>query len=44
MQADLAGQTGIVVFSNTSVSGPAQRSFIEIWNALWAYAESRRNP
>ena len=41
MEADLAGEIGIILFSNTSVSGPDLRSFIEIMNGLWAYAESR---
>lgn len=42
MLADLTGEIGIVLFVNTSVSGPDQRSMIEILNALWAHAESLR--
>jgi CubicO group peptidase (beta-lactamase class C family) len=41
MEADLAHETGIILFSNTSVSGPDLRAFIDILNGLWAYAESR---
>jgi CubicO group peptidase (beta-lactamase class C family) len=41
MEADLAHENGIILFSNTSLSGPDLRSFIEILNGLWAYTESR---
>lgn len=42
MLADLAGEIGIILFMNTSLSGPDQRSITEILDALWAYAESLR--
>jgi hypothetical protein len=42
MEADLAGEIGIILFSNTSLAGPDLRSFIEILNALWVHAESLR--
>jgi CubicO group peptidase (beta-lactamase class C family) len=41
MEADLAHENGIILFCNTSLSGPDLRSFIEILNGLWAYAEAR---
>lgn len=42
MEADLTGEFGIILFTNTSLSGPDRRSFVEILNAVWAYAESLR--
>jgi len=42
MLADLTGQTGVILFMNTSVSGADQRSTVDILNALWAHAESLR--
>ncbi len=42
MLADVTGEIGVILFTNTSVSGPDQRSYTEILNALWAYTESLR--
>ena len=40
MLASPDGRTGVVVLSNTSLSGPDQRASVEILTALLAYADS----
>ncbi|HLA63578.1 MAG TPA: serine hydrolase domain-containing protein [Rhodothermales bacterium] len=40
MLADLEGETGVILFMNTSVSGADRRAANEIFDALWTYAES----
>lgn len=40
MQANLAGDRAFVLFSNTSLSGPDQRAFVEILRALWAHVDA----
>ena len=43
MLADLAGEVGVILFMNTSLSGPdQQRGVRRIFDALWKYAESLR--
>lgn len=40
MLANLAGDVGVILFMNTSVSGADQRAANEIFGALWSWAES----
>ncbi|MDZ4863798.1 MAG: serine hydrolase domain-containing protein [Gemmatimonadota bacterium] len=42
MLSDLAREVGVILFMNTSVSGPDQRAASVIFDALWKYAESLR--
>lgn len=42
MLADLSRETGVILFLNTSVSGPDQRRVAAIFDALWQFAESLR--
>lgn len=42
MIANLAGDVGLILFLNTSVSGSDQRASAAIYNALWGWAESLR--
>lgn len=42
MLADLSRETGVILFLNTSVSGPDQRRASAIFDALWQFADSLR--
>ena len=42
MLSDLDKEVGVVLFSNTSLSGSEGRAFNTIFDALWKYAESLR--
>lgn len=42
MLATLSGDIGVIVLSNTSLSGPDQRAFGEILQAVWTRAERMR--
>jgi hypothetical protein len=38
MLADLSREVGVILFANTSLSGPDQRAYSAIFDALWARA------
>ena len=40
MLADLGGEVAVILFLNTSLSGPDQKAASAIFDALWKYAES----
>jgi len=40
MLADLSGDVAVILFLNTSLSGPDQKAASAIFDALWKYAES----
>lgn len=42
MLSDTAREVGVILFLNTSLSGPDQRAYAAIFDALWKYAESLR--
>jgi CubicO group peptidase (beta-lactamase class C family) len=42
MLSDTAKEVGVILFLNTSLSGPDQRAYGVIFDALWKYAESLR--
>lgn len=42
MLADPAMEIGVILFQNTSLSGPDQRASLTIFDGLWSYAESLR--
>ena len=42
MLSDVAGKVGVIMFMNTSLSGPDQRASSAIFDALWKYADSLR--
>ena len=42
MLADLSEDVGVILFMNTSLAGPDQRTSWAIFEALWAWAESLR--
>ena len=39
----LLSQVGVILFMNTSLSGPDQRASTAIFNALWSHAEALRS-
>jgi CubicO group peptidase (beta-lactamase class C family) len=42
MLSDTAREVGVVLIVNTSLSGPEQRAYAAIFDALWKYAEALR--
>ena len=42
MLADTAKEVGVILLLNTSLSGPDQRAYLAIFDALWKYADALR--